>query len=158
VAPAWYAQVTPPAAGTPADQPAAAPASSQERLKRELLALLDEVSRPTPLVVFLDDVHWADASTADMLAYFGGRCAAFRLLLILTYRPTEMLLGRHPFVPARQELQRRGVCREVALGFLNRSEVESYLDLAFPEHRFPADFVDLIHAKTEGNPLFMVDL
>ena len=36
--------------------------------------------------------------------------------------------------------------------------IERYLAEAFPEHRLPADFVDLIHARTEGNPLFMVDL
>jgi predicted ATPase len=156
VAPTWYAQVAPSAAGVQPGAPA--PTSSQERLKRELLALLEEVSRLRPLVLFLDDVHWADASTADLLAYVGSRCAGLRLLVVLTYRPTELLLGQHPFVSARLELQRQGVCREVPLGFLSRAEVESYLGLAFPGHGFPADFVDLIHARTEGNPLFLVDL
>jgi predicted ATPase len=137
---------------------ALAPAASQERLRRELLALLEEVSRLRPLVFFMDDVHWADASTVDLLAYLGGRCAGLRLLLLLTYRPTEMLLGRHPFVSVRQVLQSHGLCREVPLGFLGRAEVENYLGLAFPGHQFPADFVDLLRDKTGGNPLFLVDL
>lgn len=157
VAPAWYAQIVPHPAGSPTNQPTAPP-SFQERLKRELLALLEEVSRQGPLVVFLDDVHWAGASTLDLLAYLGSRCAASRLLLVLTYRPTEMLLAQHPFVSAQLELQRHGVCREIPLGFLGRWEVENYLTLAFPGHRFPTAIVDLIHAKTEGNPLFLVDL
>src|SRR5262249_22915016 len=137
---------------------AEAPGVSQERLKRELGVFLRELSRLRPLVFFLDDIHWADASTVDLLAYLGGRCEALRLLLVLTYRPTEMLLGPHPFVSARLELQRHGVCREVPLGFLSRAEVTRYLQLAFAGHCFPADFVDLIHAKTAGNPLFLVDL
>jgi hypothetical protein len=157
LAPAWYAQVAPLAAGGPAD-PAAAPASSQERLKRELLALVEEASRSRPLVLFLDDVHWADASTVDLLAYLGSRCAGLRLLLVLTYRPTEMLLGPHPFRAVQLELQRHGVCREVALSFLSRAEVDGYLGLAFPGHRFPPEFAAVLHAQTEGNPLFLVDL
>jgi predicted ATPase len=166
VAPTWYAQIAPspdwPAGqrGEGAGDCPTAPAqgASQERLKRELLAVLEEVSRARPLVFFLDDVHWADPSTVDLLAYLGARCAGLRLLLVLTYRPTELLLAQHPFVSARLELQRHGVCREVPLGFLSRSEVESYLGLAFAGHRFPADFVDLIRDKTGGNPLFLVDL
>src|SRR5262249_41080723 len=80
------------------------------------------------------------------------------LLLVLTYRPTDLLLSKHPFVPLKQELQAHGVCREVALELLTRQDVERYLALEFPEHRFPEGLAALIHAKTEGNPLFMVDL
>jgi predicted ATPase len=123
-----------------------------------MLALLAEVSRLRPVVLFLDDAHWADASTVDLLGYLGGRCAGLRLLILLTYRPTEMLLGPHPFVSVQLELQRHGVCREVPLGFLSRAEVDSYLGLAFPGHNFITDFADLIYEKTEGNPLFLVDL
>src|SRR5206468_12037911 len=94
LAPAWYALVAPAAAGGgPADGPAAPPAAAtQEQLKRELLAFLQELSRLRPLVFFLDDVHWADASTVDLLAYLGARCAGLRLLVLATYRPTELLL------------------------------------------------------------------
>jgi tetratricopeptide (TPR) repeat protein len=160
LAPAWYARVAPASAGGgPADGPAPPPAvATQEQLKREILAFLEELSRLRPLVVFLDDVHWADASTVDLLAYLGARCPGLRLLVLLTYRPTELLLGQHPFVPVQLELQRHGACREVPLGFLDRAEVESYLGLAFPGHRLPAEFAAVIHAKTEGSPLFLVDL
>src|SRR5262249_47938505 len=93
-----------------------------------------------------------------LLAYLGSRCASQRFLLVLTYRPTDLLLSNHPFVPVKQDLQARGVCREVALELLVRRDVERYLALEFPEHRFPQDVAALIHDKTEGNPLFMVDL
>ncbi|HEY1377859.1 MAG TPA: AAA family ATPase, partial [Gemmataceae bacterium] len=154
LAPAWYVRVAPPAAvdPTPAED------VPQERLKRELLAFLREASRPRPLVLFLDDVHWADASTADLLAYVGARCGDLPVLILLTYRLTELLVGPHPLVPVQLELQRHGVCRVVALGFLGPADVDRYLALAFPGHDFPPDFAALVHARTEGNPLFLVDL
>src|SRR5262249_55651973 len=144
LAPTWYAQVAPAWANEPAFERPGAPAQvfSQERVKQELFAFLQEVSRVRPLVLFLDDVHWADGSTVDLLTYLGGRCADLRVLLVLAYRPTEMLLGQHPFVPVQPELQRR----EVPLGFLSRDEVAGYLALAFPGHRFPTEFADLVHA------------
>jgi predicted ATPase len=153
VAPAWQAQVVPGTAANPAPQE-----SSQERLKRELVAFVREVSRRKPLVLFLDDVHWADTSTVDLLAYLGARCEGLHLLAVVTYRPTELLIGRHPFLAVQLELQRHAVGREISLGFLGREEVENYLSLAYPDHRFPSAFTALIHARTEGNPLFVVDL
>jgi tetratricopeptide (TPR) repeat protein len=160
VAPTWYAQVVPLAAedSSFARVLEQAKAVSRERLKRELGAFLQEASRLRPLLLFFDDLHWADASTVDLLAYIGSKCAALRLLLVLTFRPTDLLLSKHPFVPVKQDLQARGVCREVALELLGRPDIERYLALEFPEHRFPEELAAVIHNKTEGNPLFMVDL
>jgi adenylate cyclase len=154
MAPSWYAQVAPAADGAGAP----APAASQERMKRELLAFLERMCRVRPLAIFLDDVHWGDASTVDLLAYVGSRSASLRLLLVLTYRPTEILMGPHPFLAVQLDLQRRGLCREVALEFLTRADVDGYLAIAFPGNRFPAEFAQVLHAKTEGSPLFLVDL
>ena len=116
LAPSWYAQVAPATVGdTVGGSAAPHRAATQEQLKRELVAFLEELSRSRPLVVFLDDVHWADASTVDLLAYLGARCAGLRLLVLLTYRPTELLLGQHPFVPVQLELQAlRGLSRGAA--------------------------------------------
>jgi predicted ATPase/predicted Ser/Thr protein kinase len=157
-APTWHAQLAAaddPAAGGAAD---AARAFSQERLKRELVAFLQELAGLRPVVLFFDDMHWADASTVALLAYLGGKCAALRLLVVLTYRPSEMRLRQHPFLQLQLELQGHSRCREVALGFLSRPDVEQYLALEFPGYGCPGQLVDLILGKTEGNPLFMADL
>jgi predicted ATPase len=94
----------------------------------------------------------------DLLAHLGRQCPAMRLLVVVTYRPTELLLGPHPFHRVKLELQGKGACTELLLHFLDRADIDRYLELAFPGHEFPADFVDLIHARTEGSPLFLTDL
>jgi predicted ATPase len=160
VAPAWYAQLAPVAANGPgsAHELPEATGASPERMKRELGLLLHEWSRQQPVVLFLDDVHWADASSVDLLAYLGGKCAGLRLLLVLTYRPSELVLSQHPFGPIKQELQGRGVCREIAPRLLSRGDVDRYLALTYVGHQLPEELAGVIHAKTGGNPLFMVDL
>src|SRR5262249_17355949 len=96
-APNWYAQVVSLAAENSSVTRvlAESKAASQERLKRELGTFLQELSNVRPLLLFLDDLHWADASTVDLLAYLGGRCARMRALLVLPYRPTDLALGKH---------------------------------------------------------------
>jgi predicted ATPase/predicted Ser/Thr protein kinase len=160
VAPTWYVQLAPLAADDPALAPVLAEVkgASQERRKRELGLFLHEMSSRRPLVVFLDDVHWADPSSIDLLAYLGSKCAGLRLLLVLTYRPSDLALSNHPFGPVKLELQGRGVCREIALRFLSRDDFDRYLALAFAGHQFPDELTAVLHARTEGNPLFMVDL
>jgi predicted ATPase len=160
VAPSWYVQLAPLALDGADQTPALAAArgASQEGRKRELGVFLQEVTRLRPLVVFLDDVHWADPSSVDLLAYLGVKCPALRLLLVLTYRPSDLLLSRHPFGSVQRELQGRGVCHEIALPYLSRDDLDRYLALAFTEHQFPEEFAAAVHDRTGGNPLFMVDL
>ena len=157
-APAWYSQV---ASATPASgvaKPAEPQGGSQERLKREIAALGRELSHSQPLVLFFDDVHWADVSTIDLLAYLTPRFATLRVLMIVTSRPSDLRLANHPFLSLRQDLQARRLCHELALDMLTPDDVERYFALEFPGHRFPLELPRLIHAKTEGSPLFMADL
>ena len=157
VAPTWYAQLSSSSAAGD-DGAESSRASSQPAMVREFCGFLQLASRLGPVVLFFDDLHWADISTVDLLAHLGRLCREMRILVIVTYRPTEMLLGPHPFHAVRQELQTRGSCTELSLGFLGRQDIERYLSLAFPGHEFPEDFADLVHARTEGSPLFMADL
>ena len=153
VAPTWYGLV---AGDSP--EPEAGPAASQERMKREFAALGQELSRIEPLVIFIDDLHWADVSTIDILNYLAGRFADMRVLALVSYRPSDMALARHPFLAIRGDLQSHGLFEEIGLRFLDPNDVERYLALQFPGHGFPDSFASVIHAKTEGSPLFMADL
>jgi len=160
LAPTWYFRIVPLSADDSSDSRWRddARAASQERMKRELFTFIQELSRRSPIILFFDDVHWADASTVDLFAYMGARGDGLRLLTIATYRPSELFLNDHPFVGVKRELQARGVCEEIALGFLDREDISSYLDLEFPDHAFPDKLVDFVHARTDGSPLFMVNV
>ncbi len=160
VAPSWYFRTAPLVSDDSgaATLIADAKASSQERMKRELVAFLAELSRTAPVILFFDDLHWADVSTVDALAYVGARGDGLRLLTVATYRPSELLLRDHPFVGVKRELQARGACTEIALGFLTIDDVADYLEQNLPGHALPTELAQFVHAKTEGNALFMVNL
>jgi tetratricopeptide (TPR) repeat protein len=157
-APTWYLQIAPHLdSASPAAQQEPVVASA-ERLKRELVAFLPALARECPLVLLLDDLHWADVPTVDALAYAMPRFAADRILIVGTFRPAELLTVNQPFLRVKLELQGHGLCREIPLPPLTRADVDSYLARQFPDHKFPADLAARIHSRTEGNPLFMVDL
>jgi serine/threonine protein kinase/predicted ATPase len=158
LAPTWHAQAAPVPEEARSGVAAASRALSQPAMLREFTNFLQEASRLAPIILFVDDIHWADVPTTDLLAHIGRHLSGLRVLVIVTYRPTELLLGPHPFHHVKLELQGKGACTNVTLGFLERRDIERYLALAFPEHAFPVEFADLILVRTEGNPLFMVDL
>lgn len=159
VAPTWYAHVAPLSQDSLADDMKTdIKSASQERMKRELSAFLQEISQVKPLLIFIDDLHWADVSTVDMLAYLASKFAEMRLQILTTYRSSDLLLARHPFLQLKRDLQARGLCHQIMLQFLTSDDVEHYLRLEFPENRFPKELPALIHSKTEGSPLFMVDM
>jgi tetratricopeptide (TPR) repeat protein len=159
LAPTWYVQIAPLAGDSDASRLAEnVRVASQERLKREFGAFLAEISRTQPVLVNIDDLHWSDIATVDLLAYLATKFDSTRILILATLRPTDLLLQKHAFAEVKLELQGRGVCQEISLGFLNRDEIAEYLALEYREHCFPAKLTDVIHARTDGSPLFMVDL
>ncbi len=69
-----------------------------------------------------------------------------------------MAIAQHPFLTIRNDLIARGALDELPLGFLKPEDVERYLAVQFPRHRLPPELAAMIHAKTEGSPLFMADV
>jgi len=155
MAPNWYEQIVS-ATDLLQNRPAPLP-PAPERMKREIVALLQEAARHRPLVICLEDLHWVDTSTLDVLTYLLDRSDDVRVLVLGTYRPTE-IDPKHPFLDARHNVMMRGVCDEIQLTPLERRDIDSYLALVFPDHRLTADFGDLIYRRTEGHALFMTDL
>jgi len=153
LAPTWGVLLAP--AITPS---AGADVLSQERLKREMRAFLEEASRLEPIVLFMDDLHWAAASSVDLLIYLVDRLETMRVLIVVAYRTSDLALTGHPFLHAKPDLEAHGRCDELALGFLSSEEIAAYVALQFPGHRFPVAFLDLVREKTEGSPLFMASM
>src|SRR4029453_5065248 len=119
--------------------PAETAGGSQERLKREIASLLEEAGRMHPIVLWFDDVHWADPSTTDLLGYLARRIDSTRLLIIATVRSSDLRQSRHPFLALKLDLLTHGFCREITPTSLTEGAVERYIALQFPEHAFPRD-------------------
>jgi DNA-binding winged helix-turn-helix (wHTH) protein/tetratricopeptide (TPR) repeat protein len=159
-APTWYVHVAPRFSGghLEARLPEQIPAGSPERLMRELTVFLEEISRSRPVVIFIDDLHWSDISTVDLLAHLATRLARMRVMIILAYRSNEMAATSHPFNRLRDELISRGHLAESAVSLLTVQDVRDYVSLLLGQGNAPSELPSLIYRKTEGNPLFMTDL
>ncbi len=160
LAPAWYSQVAFAGAAGVTGAEARSPAQpvSQEQLKRQLSAFFRELSTVAPVILFLDDLHWADASTIDLIAYLATKFDQLRLLILGTYRPSDARLSKRPFLPLRQDLEGRGACMDMELDFLSPEEIADWLRIEFVGSNFPASLAGQLHRRTEGNPLFLVNL
>src|SRR5262245_6769799 len=132
--------------------------TTRERMLRELVEALDALSNEAPLVLLVEDLHWSDAATIDLIAMLARRRDRARLLILATYRPADVAAGRHPLGSAKQELQMHAQCEELVLDFLSDAAVGAYLAVRFPQATFPPDFARVLHENTSGNPLFLVNV
>src|SRR5205085_4897321 len=108
-----------------------------------------------PLVLVLEDLHWSDYSTIDLLSLLARRPDPARLLVIATYRPVEIVVHGHPLGRLKDDLALRRQCREIPLELLSAADVEQYLAVRLDSRVLPRGLAALVHARTDGNPLFM---
>lgn len=133
----------------------AASGANKARMLRELGDALRALATEFPLVLLLEDLHWSDASTVDMLRYLGPIAAKQRLLIIGTLRTSELELRNHPLRTCKWEMEAHGACLELALGALDRDAVADYVDARFSDHAFSPDFLAWVERWTQGHPLFL---
>src|SRR5262245_37757127 len=131
--------------------------ATRERMLREMAEALEALTTDAPLVLILEDLHWSDYSTLDLISYLAKQRQAAQLMLIGTYRLVELILSGHPLKAVKQELLAKQQCEELPLEYLSEAALAKYLSVRFPDNRFPAELAGLIHERTEGNPLFMVN-
>src|SRR5215218_571144 len=128
--------------------------ATRVRMLREMLEALDAVCASVPLVLVLEDLHWADDSTLDLLAAVLRRREAARLLLLGTYRPE----GEPPVVALAHELVVRGLCEQLHVGRLDAAAVAAHLERRFPSAPLPDGLAEVLARRSGGNPLFMRNL
>jgi DNA-binding CsgD family transcriptional regulator len=127
---------------------------SRGRMYEAVRAFLDRA--PDPLVVVLEDLHWADRSTLELLDYLVRRLRHGRTLLLATYR-TDELHRRHPLPPLLAELQRSGRSTSIRLDPLDREQV-ARLVRELGVEASPAAALDAIARRSEGNPFLVEEL
>jgi hypothetical protein len=139
-------------------EPPVASEASRARMLREMTEALAVLTSERPLLLVLEDLHWADCSTLDLMAFLARPREAARLLIVGTSRPFVALPGAHPLIAIKRELTIHRRSSELPLMPFEVADVTSYLEAKLPNGRWPAELADRIHRRTEGNPLYVVSL
>jgi DNA-binding winged helix-turn-helix (wHTH) protein/tetratricopeptide (TPR) repeat protein len=155
-APSWRSAF--PGLGTSNTGVPTPPGASAQRMLRELADALEALSSHAPLLLWLEDLHWADPSSTDVVRLLAQRIGARRILLLGTYRGDEVEREHHPLRSVRRELLAHEQCEEIPLPLLGEDYIARYLDARCPGHDFPAELARLIVNTTEGQPLFATRL
>jgi predicted ATPase/DNA-binding winged helix-turn-helix (wHTH) protein len=129
--------------------------ATRDRMVRELCKALEVISENDALVIILEDLHWADHSTLDLLSATARRRQPAKLLILGTLRPADLILTRSPFKELRQDLLLHHLAFEVPIERLVESDVADYLGQRFGDPDFPKQLATVIHKRCDGNPLFM---
>ena len=132
--------------------------TTSTRMLRELCVALDELARERTLLLWLEDLHWSDLATLDLLAALARRPGPARLLVLASYRPVDAAASAHPVAALKRSLLERGECQELSLELLDERDVAAYLRGRFAWRAESPELVRAIYEQSEGNPLYMVTL
>jgi len=135
-------------------EPSQLPAEGERyRLLETVSSFFGSVATARPLVLVLDDLHWADSGTIAMLRHVARQATGQRILLLGAYRDVE-LDAHHSLVAALPDLRRETAFERLVLGGLENADVGRLLSV-IAEQDVPDDLVRAIGEETEGNPFFI---
>jgi len=133
---------------------------NQERLRlyESVRAFLSALTRRQPLVVLLDDLHWADGGTLQLLRHVARGLRAERMLVVGTYRDVEVDRA-HPLSTVLAEMNRERLFRRVLVRGLTPEHVAAMIQATFQTRNPVSDEMrSLIYRETEGNPFFVEEV
>ena len=133
----------------------------QSHLFEQYTRVIQALSREKPLLLILEDLQWVDEGSANLLFHIGRQIKGHRILVVGSFRPTEVAVGReekrHPIVPVLHEFKRD--FGEIELD-LEKAEGREFVDafLDSEPNRLGPKFRQTLFAQTKGQPLFTVEL
>lgn len=132
------------------------PDQARRYLWNSVLAYLDRAARDRPLLLDLEDLHWADESTLALLAHLAPQLATLPVFVVGTYRDTEVG-PEHPLAATIDHLRRRHLLTLVTLRRLTQHRVGEMLQ-GLAHQAPPAGLAATVHAETDGNPFFVEEV
>lgn len=120
----------------------------------ELCEALETLSQSEAMLLVFEDIHWADASTLDLIAVLARRRTRAKLMTLASFRPDD-LDAQHPLRRLQQDLATGRRSEEIRLGPLDKHAVSLYLRSKLNAEKLPAGLSSLIHQHSTGNPLYM---
>jgi len=139
-----------------AEPPQLDPEQARFRLFDSISMFLRSAAKAQPLVVVLDDLHWADKPSLLLLQHLAREIRGTRLLIVATYRDVE-LRRQHPLAQALAELAREQISSRVVLRGITEQDVAHYIEMTAGAAA-PGDLVRAVHRETEGNPFFVSEI
>ena len=133
--------------------PPLAPEQARFRLFDSITSFLNNASKHQPLVIVLDDLHWADRSSLLLLEFMIRQISGSRLFFLGTYRDVEVSRNQ-PLSQTLGGIVREPLFHSMHLDGLNQEEVGSFVEAASGLTPDPS-LVESVHSRTEGNPLFL---
>ncbi len=141
------------------EDPHAPAAQNQQQVFQQYANLLSKIAEQTPLVIFLDDMHWSDVSSCNMLFHLSRSVAEKRILIIVTYRLEDALAANegkgHGIISVKNEVLRYSTGEEFALSFLDRAAIHHLLLIEYPQYTSDETFEQWLHKISDGNALFV---
>ncbi|HEX6062413.1 MAG TPA: AAA family ATPase [Candidatus Limnocylindria bacterium] len=133
----------------------------RHRLTVAFQHLFRAFAREAPVLVVLEDLHWADETSLELLQHLARELRDARVLILATFRSDEMH-RRHPFLRTLAELQRERLVTEIQLKRLTQEETGELIRATFaardPDVNVSNEFRDAVYARSEGNPFFTEEL
>ena len=132
------------------------PEAARFRLFDSITTFLKAAGRKRPVVLVLDDLHWADTPSLLLLQFLTRELTGARLLLVGTYRDVE-LSRQHRLAETLAELTRERSFQRILLRGLTQEDVRRFIEIT-SGIRPPGGLVSAVHTQTEGNPLFVTEV
>lgn len=133
------------------------PAESKRQYFEDIVDRFAAIAARKALVVVIEDLHWADAATLDLLAYFGSRIARLRVLLLASFRPDALHAG-HPAAAAIEKVGSSAHAGRIDLKGLHGLELRTFIDEALSGFPLDDERRREIALAGEGNPFFTEEL
>ncbi|KKL24130.1 hypothetical protein LCGC14_2418420, partial [marine sediment metagenome] len=137
-------------------QPALEPEQARFRLFDSITTFLRNASNRQPIVLVLDDLHWADKPSLLLLQFLARELRGARLMVLATYRDVELRRG-HPLSQTLAELSREGLSQRILLRGLTERDVARFIEITAGISP-PEALVEAVYRETEGNPFFVNEI
>ncbi|HET9476078.1 MAG TPA: AAA family ATPase, partial [Dehalococcoidia bacterium] len=136
--------------------PALEPEQARFRLFDSITTFLKNASKAAPLMVVLDDLHWADKPSLLLLQFLAKELRGSRLMVLGTYRDVE-LRRQHPLAQTLGELNRENLSQRIILRGLTEHDVHRFIEITAGTAP-PDALVQGVYRETEGNPFFVNEI
>lgn len=126
----------------------------QQRLLWAATGFIQAVAAQRPVALMVDDLHWADAASLELLQHLARHTRSDRVLLLGTFRDVEVN-RQHPLESALRDLQREGLVERLDLRRLEQTGTAELMAASMGEQEISDEFAELVYRRTEGNPFFV---